>query len=95
MQNRDQYVEDLKKKLDEWNEQIDKVENQMKDATDEARARYEGQVAEMKKHAADAEEKMQGLIKSQSDEWDKHRATFEAAWTDIAAGFGRAWSRFN
>ncbi|MEE9359505.1 MAG: hypothetical protein V3U85_03375 [Hyphomicrobium sp.] len=93
--NRDQYVESLKNKLDEWNEQISKTESEMKDASAEAQARYEEQLAEMKKHAATAEEKFQALIKSQSDDWEKHRANFETAWGDIAAGFGRAWSRFH
>ena len=27
-------------------------------------------------------------------DWDKMRHQFESAWGDIAAGFGRAWSRF-
>ena len=93
--NRDQYVESLKNKLDEWNEQISKTESEMKDASAEAQARYEEQLAEMTKHAATAEEKFQALIKSQSDDWEKHRANFETAWGDIAAGFGRAWSRFH
>ena len=39
--NRDQYVESLKNKLDEWNEQISKTESEMKDASAEAQARYE------------------------------------------------------
>jgi len=93
--NRDQYVEALKSKLDEWNEQIGKTESQMKDASAEAQARYEAQLVEMRKHAATAQENLQSLVKSQSEDWDKHRASFEQAWGDIAAGFGRAWSRFH
>ena len=93
--NRDQYVESLKNKLDEWNEQIGKTESQMKGASAEAQARYEAQLAEMKKHAATAQEEFQALVKSQSEDWEKHRANFESAWGDIAAGFGRAWSRFS
>lgn len=92
--DRDQYVDALKTKLDEWNDQIGKTEKQMKDATAEAQARYEAQLAEMRQHAADAEEKMHVLIKSQAEDWEKQRASFESAWNDIAAGFGRAWSRF-
>ena len=36
--NRDQYVDALKSKLDEWNEQIGKTEKQMMDASAEAQA---------------------------------------------------------
>ena len=92
--NRDEYVEALKAKIDEWNEQIGKAEAQMKQATDEAQVRYQEQVAEMKSHAEEAQAKLQELGKAQADEWEKQRANFEAAWNDIAAGFGRAWSRF-
>ncbi len=95
METRDQYVNDLKKKLDEWNEQISKTEAQMNQASDEAKARYAKQVEEMKAHADDAQKRMHELIQSSAAEWEKMRPQFEAAWGDIAAGFGRAWSRFH
>ena len=47
METRDQYVDDLKKKLDEWNEQIGKMQEQMGAASDEVRNRYEQQIEEM------------------------------------------------
>ena len=92
--NRDQYVEELKSKLDEWNQQIDNVEKQMHAASTDAQARYEAQLAEMRKQFAAAEKNFQTLAKSQADEWEKQRKNFENAWNDISAGFGRAWSRF-
>ena len=92
--NRDEYVDALKAKIDEWNEQIGKAEAQMNQATADAQARYEAQVAEMKQHAEEAQAKLQELGKAQTEEWDKQRANFEAAWKDISEGFGRAWSRF-
>ena len=94
MESRDQYVADLKAKLDEWNEQIGKVEEQMKSASDDARARYEKQVADMKAHTDDAQKQMNDLVQSSAADWEKMRGNFENAWGDIAAGFGRAWSRF-
>ena len=93
--NRDQYVEALKSKLDEWNEQIGKTESQMKAASTEAQSRYEVQISEMKEHASTAQEKLQALVNSHSEDWEKHQANFEKAWGDISAGFGRAWSQFH
>ena len=93
--NRDEYVEALKHKLDEWNEQISKIESQMNSASEDAKSRYQEQLTEMRNHALAAEENFQALVKGQSEEWDKQRETFEKAWSDIAAGFGRAWSRFH
>ena len=93
--NRDEYAEALKRKIDDWNEQIGKTEVQMKEASADAQARYAEQIAEMRNFAAGAEEKMQDLVQSHSEEWEKHREKFEKAWDDIAAGFGKAWSRFH
>ena len=95
MENRDQYVENLKNKLDEWNEQIGKTEAQMNQASDDAKERYAKQIDEMKAHAADAQKRMTELAQSSAADWEKKRPQFEAAWGDIAAGFGRAWSRFH
>ena len=95
MQSRDEYVEALKKKLDEWNEQIGKTEKQMSDATGEAKIRFAKQVDDMKAQTEDAHKKMNELIASSTHEWDGQRKRFEQAWSDIAAGFGRAWSRFS
>lgn len=94
MESRDKYVEDLKNKLDEWNEQITRTEEKMKAASESAQETYKTQIAEMTEHMDAAQKQMEQLMKSSTDEWDKHRATFETAWHDIAGGFGRAWSRF-
>jgi chromosome segregation ATPase len=94
METRDQYVDDLKKKLNEWNEQIGKMQEQMGAASDEVRNRYEQQIEEMQAYREDAEKRMTALMESSAADWEKMRHQFEDAWGDIAAGFGRAWSRF-
>ncbi len=93
--NRDQYVEMLKARLDEWNGQISKAEVQIKDASDDMKARYEEQLAEMTKQAEAAQDKIQSAIQTHSEDWEKHRANMETAWNDIAEGFTKAWSRFS
>ena len=93
--DRDQYVEALKSKLDEWNAQISKIEKEMQAASSEAQSRYEKQLADMREHVVTAEKNFQTLAQSQAEEWEKQRDNFEKAWSDIAAGFGRAWSRFS
>ncbi|UOM33956.1 hypothetical protein [Acuticoccus sp. I52.16.1] len=95
MQSRDDYIEAAKSKLDEWNEQISKTEAKMKAASQSAREEYERQLIEMRAHADQAQKQMRELTDSSYAEWEKHRTNFEAAWGDIAAGFGRAWSRFH
>jgi chromosome segregation ATPase len=95
MENRDQYVEGLKNKLDEWNEQIGKLQEQMESSTGEAKARYASQLEDMQAHADDAQNRMQELVQSSAADWEKMRGNFDSAWSNIASGFGRAWSRFH
>ena len=56
--NRDDYVEQMKAKLDEWNAEIDKLQAQAKDAEEEAKEKYEAQLAEMRKQRDEAQAKM-------------------------------------
>lgn len=93
MSSRDKYVEDLKRKIDEWNAEISAAELRMKSASDQAKARYAEQIAEMKKRRAEAEAKVRDALQKSTDEWENLRRDFEGAWHEIAEGFSRAWSR--
>jgi len=94
MQTRDAYGESIKTKLDEWNREIDKLETEMKSASEDAKARYEAQLDRMKASMAEAGRGFQDLMRSNEARWQENRGRFEAAWKDISEGFGRAFSRF-
>lgn len=95
MKSRDEFVQDLKKKLDEWNGEIAEAEKKFEAASDEASQQYASQIAEMKKRWADAEEQMRVAGAKSMAEWEKRGQEFEAAWKDIAGGFTKAFSRFS
>jgi len=94
MENRTQFIESLKGKLDEWNTEIGRLEEKAKAASDDAKRRYEQQVEEMKRNMQEAERRLEDLRQTNDSNWDAQRKRFEEAWHDISAGFGRAWSRF-
>lgn len=94
MKSRDEYVEDLKRNLDEWNAEIKKAEAQFESASAEMSARYAEQIAEMKKRWAEAEAQMRVARQKSRDEWEKRATDFEAAWRDISEGFTKAFTRF-
>jgi len=93
MNSRERYVETLKSKLDQWNAQISKAEAEMQASAHETRASYSEQIAKMKKHRGDAEAKMREAMQKSADDWENFRKDFEGAWSEIADGFTRAWSR--
>ncbi len=94
MATRDEYVEGIKKKLDEWNAEIGKAEAKFHHASAEARLHYAEQIAEMKRRQADAEEQMRKAAEKSAKDWEDGRKQFESALSDISTGFERAWSRF-
>jgi gas vesicle protein len=95
MGTRDEYVEEAKKRLDAWNTQISDAEAKMAAASEEAKARYAEQLADLQRHWSEAEAKMKEAAQSSAESWQKNHETLESAWKDVAEGFGRAWSRFS
>lgn len=94
MATRDEFVENVKKKLDAWNAEIDQAEAKFHRASAEARVHYATEIAEMKKRRADAEEQMRKAAEKSAEDWKEGQKRFEAALSDITTGFERAWSRF-
>ena len=94
MATRDEFVESIKRKLDEWNAEIDKAEARFHHAAADARLRHAEEIAEMKRRRADAEEQMRKAAAKTAEDWERGRQQFEAAFDDISDGFRRAWSRF-
>ena len=92
--NRDEFVDALKKQIDEWNADITKMEDQMKGATGEVERRYAEGIAEASRHRAEAQAKLAESLKHTTDTWEKARSDMEAAWKDVSDGFVKAWRRF-
>ena len=92
--DRDEFVEKMKAKLDEWNAEIDKLQAQARAAEAENKANYEKQLAEMRKHRDQAQAKMKEAQSASDAAWDDMRKGMENAWENISSSFRKAWSRF-
>lgn len=95
MTSRDEFVDSLKGRIDDWNNQISELEGKMKSATAEAEAQYAEQIATASKYRAEAQAKLAETLKTSHDAWDQYRASTEAALEDISEGFRKAWARFS
>lgn len=82
MVKRDEYVENLKKQLDEWNAEASKWEAKAKAAQANMRADYEKQLAAFRRQRDQALEQMRKVQASSSE-----------AWTDLVRGTDDAWAR--
>jgi chromosome segregation ATPase len=93
MTTRDEFIETLKSKIDEWNAEITRLEAKAQKAGAEAKERYAEQINEMRKFRDDAEARLNEIMGASHDTWEKRRGELEQAWHDIRDGFSRAWSR--
>ena len=70
MTKRDQYVQKMKKQLDDLNGQIDKLGEKAKGANTELRAKYDKQMAELRKLSRTAHKKMEEIKGSSEEKWE-------------------------
>lgn len=82
MINRNEYVENLKTHLDQWNGEIAKWEAKAKIARTDLRIDYEMQLEALRKQRDEAKQKLDELQKTAGD-----------AWQDLAQGADEAWSK--
>jgi chromosome segregation ATPase len=94
MQTREEYIQELKAKLDEFNSAIDILQVQGKLAQMETRQEYERQ---MKKFTAKRDEILSRLeeMRHSSDEaWEEMRRGVDQAWSHLKDAFYQAKSHF-
>lgn len=94
MSSRDQYLQQFKSKLDEWNAEIDKLEKNARDAQTDAKARYEKQVAELREMHDDAQKRFAEMQAASTEAWEAMAKGAEKAWQAWADAFDEARSKF-
>lgn len=94
MTDRDEYLEKLKARLDEWNADIDKLESKTREAQASAKAQYEKQLVAMREMRDDAQKKFSEMQKASDEAWDVMLKGTEKAWQTWASAFEKARSKF-
>jgi predicted nucleic acid-binding Zn-ribbon protein len=83
MSKRDDVVNKMKRQLDEWKVEIDRLEDTVKKVKSDLKAKYEGQIRELRQKRNDGEKKLEELRASGEDAWERVRKETEHAWTAI------------
>ncbi len=91
---RDEYVEKLKKQLDQWNAEISYLEARADQMSAEAKADYEQHIKDLRQQSRDAHAKLQEIQKAHLHAWEDLRAGAEQIWRTMEESFKRASSRF-
>ena len=94
MSKREEYVTKLKEKLDDWNEDIDKLEAKAEHVKDDVKDKYNEEVEAVRKQRDVIKEKATELIESSEDAWEELKTGVEAAWHQLTEAIDRAHSKF-
>ena len=80
MTTRDEYVEKMKRQLDEWNEDIARLEAKLAKLTGPARERLEPYLAKAREGRDAAVRKLAELKESGEESWDNLQGEVEHVW---------------
>ena len=94
MSSRDDYLDEFKAKLDEWNAEIDKLESNARQAQAEAKAQYDEQLEALRVMRDDAQTKFSEMQNTTAEAWDVMLQGTEKAWETWANAFAEARSKF-
>jgi len=86
MSRRDDFVENLKRKLDGWNSELDKLEAKTDAIDAQSREHYRSTVQEVKEQIQQLEKKYLVLKNSTEDAWQDLKSGFELAWKEFETG---------
>lgn len=93
MSARKEYLNRLKSKLDEWDAELDKLEERSRALQAETQARYRRQLDEVRQHRDELHRRYQDLQKASESAWDQLRAGAEDAWRTLDEAFRRTRKR--
>ena len=82
MANRDEYVEKLKARLDEWNAELARWEAKAKVAQTDARIEYERRIDALRQQRDSAVDQLKRIQSATGD-----------AWLELARGADEAWEK--
>jgi len=94
MTNREEYLEKLKSKLDDWNADIDKLETRAQEAQGEIQGQIRKQLATLREMRDDAQKQYLELQNAAADAWDVMVEGTEKAWKAWFGAFEDARSKF-
>ncbi len=94
MTKREEYVDKLKHKLDDWNEDIDKLEAKADHVKDDLKEKYAEEIVVVRKQRDNVKEKTMELVESSEEAWGELKVGVEAAWQKLTEAIDRAHSKF-
>ncbi|MDD2853766.1 MAG: hypothetical protein PHY09_17910 [Desulfuromonadaceae bacterium] len=94
MSSRDEYINRMQEKLEEWNAEIDTLAAKAGEVTADVKSEYREQIELLKIKQATARQKIDELQHSGESAWGDLKTGIELAWTSMGEAIDSARSRF-
>jgi uncharacterized coiled-coil DUF342 family protein len=94
MTKRDEYVEKMKTQLDEWNTKLASLETRASQVKDEAKVKYEEEMALIVSKRDEAKGKLSELQGAGEEAWEELKAGMDQAWSSLRDAFEKAKGKF-
>ncbi|NIP59819.1 MAG: hypothetical protein GWM92_16050 [Gemmatimonadetes bacterium] len=94
MRTRDEWVEQAKAKLDEWNAELDRLEGKAQSAKAEREAQYRRVIERLQGYRDEARERLEEIQRAGDDAWDDLREGLQKSWSALTEGFRAALDEF-
>ncbi len=95
MMTREQYVEHMKKQLDDWNVKLGDWEAQVQKAQAGAKTQYEVQIKALEKQRDEVVKRLHETREASQSAWLEVSKGAESAWKTMQASYEKAWSEFH
>ena len=83
MSKRDEYIERMKRQLDEWNTDLDSLEAKLSEVTEPVRSKLEPQLSKARKGYADARQKLREIRGAGEESWEDLTDDIENVWKTL------------
>ncbi len=80
MVSRRDWVEQTKKKVDEWDQVVDELEDRISSVSEDSRAGYRAQLAAARQHLGEARTQLMRIQQTSRDTWTDLKEDVTATW---------------
>ena len=94
MLTKDEYVAEMKKRLDEWSTEIDAMELKADELKEDAKVKYEEQLVALRAKREEGKKKLADLQSATETSWEHMKAGTESFWEALkesAKAFQAHW----
>ncbi|MBZ2187606.1 hypothetical protein K8B33_00715 [Alcanivorax sp. JB21] len=86
MSARQDYIDKLKTKLDEWDKEIDKLEIKARQSNEDLRHQWEKRKLDLQEKRQDLSSRLEKLRNSADDTWGDLKKNMDETWDSVSRG---------